>query len=90
MHRRDSSKRNLKDVPAPEVTRAKDGTMIDKQKEEKRREEIQKYLDFLYDEKNIGQCKNCPENKEFSRGDDGNVLPCGQYHCWMSVHCGRC
>ena len=40
MHRRDSSKRNLKDVPAPEVTRAKDGTMIDKQKEEKRREEI--------------------------------------------------
>ena len=32
MHRRDSSKRNLKDVPAPEVTRAKQVTGDKKQK----------------------------------------------------------
>lgn len=43
------------------------------------------YLEFLYNEKNIGQCDICPEYS----GDNGwcGNLPCGQQHCFVRLHC---
>lgn len=45
------------------------------------------YKSWLYDPKNIGNCSECPENKGFSSWQDR--LPCGQWHCEVSVHCNR-
>lgn len=51
-------------------------------------EERNEYLNFMYDPKNLHHCEGCPENHGFESGADGNTLPCGQYHCWVAVHCG--
>jgi hypothetical protein len=41
-------------------------------------------LDFLTDRKNIENCGHCP----YDMGCTGcNQLPCGQYHCWVYLHC---
>lgn len=41
-------------------------------------------LDFLTDKRNIERCSDCP----YDMGCTGyNQLPCGQYHCWVVVHC---
>lgn len=37
---------------------------------------------FLHNEENILNCAECPYNN----GETGDVLPCGQYHCWVEVH----
>ena len=47
--------------------------------------EIEAYKKFMYDEKNIGNCKNCPENTGCSNWE--SKKPCGQQNCWVSVHC---
>lgn len=46
-----------------------------------------KYLDFMCNPENSHNCENCPENK----GDDGwqGRWPCGQWHCWVNLHCKR-
>lgn len=46
--------------------------------------------EFLYNSKNIGNCKECPCNDgsfddELSRMQDKK--PCGQFRCWVSIHC---
>lgn len=44
------------------------------------------YINFMYNVKNIHNCKDCPENY----GDDGweaNGNPCGQQNCWVYCHC---
>lgn len=43
------------------------------------------YIDFLFDEENIGECDICPEY----RADDGwcGNHPCGQQHCVVRIHC---
>lgn len=46
----------------------------------------EKYLAFMLDAKNIKNCKNCPENEE-RKGV--NQLPCGQYNCWVRLHCQK-
>lgn len=51
-------------------------------------EEIKrKYLDFMCNPENSHNCENCPENKR----DDGwqGRWPCGQWHCWVNLHCKR-
>ena len=48
-------------------------------------EYVKGYTDFMYDPDNIRKCDNCPENNGFDDWQDR--LPCGQYHCWVSVHC---
>ncbi len=45
------------------------------------KEESNKVVEFLYDRKNVHNCTQCPYNDGF----DGK-LPCGQQHCWVSVH----
>lgn len=45
-------------------------------------EQIEAYKQFMYDPQNEYCCEKCPENQDFS----GN-LPCGQQHCWVTVHC---
>lgn len=42
--------------------------------------------EFLTNEKNVMNCKECPMNEEFAPGPNHNVLKCGQYHCWVSLH----
>jgi len=39
----------------------------------------------LLDEDNYMNCTECPYNEEFD--DWQNRLPCGQWHCWVDVHC---
>ena len=51
--------------------------------------EVNDYIDFMYNEKNIGHCSQCPENRDCGNGPNGNVLPCGQYNCWVRLHCRR-
>lgn len=45
------------------------------------------YKKFMYDESNIMNCQNCPENNNFDSWQD--KLPCGQWHCWVEQHCSR-
>ncbi len=40
---------------------------------------------FIYDESNIGNCVECPYNREEHSAIDSR-LPCGQYHCWIRLH----
>ena len=42
-------------------------------------------MDFLHDEDNILNCEECPYNRGFD--DFQHRLPCGQYHCWIDLHC---
>lgn len=44
------------------------------------------YLGFMYNENNIRNCSQCPENRDW---DSGNALPCGEYNCWVRLHCRR-
>ena len=47
-------------------------------------EYCEKYIDFMLDRKNIGNCLHCPENEgKFPHAD----RPCGQQNCWVTCHC---
>lgn len=41
---------------------------------------------FLMDPNNSYKCYGCPYNDGFEAGPNGNILPCGQYHCWVDLH----
>jgi len=45
-------------------------------------QERDEYLRFVTDPENEFNCSQCPENRRelFSR------LPCGQQHCWVTLH----
>ena len=45
------------------------------------------YFKFMYDKSNIRNCENCPMNDGFDDWQDR--LPCGQFHCWVTIHCHR-
>ena len=45
-------------------------------------QEIKEYKEFMYNEDNICNCEDCPENNEM-RGK----YPCGQQSCWVACHC---
>ena len=51
-----------------------------------RREE---YVKFMYNPDNYYNCKQCPENRNAPAGCNFNILPCGQYHCWVGLHCAE-
>ena len=55
-----------------------DMTELEKQK-------IEDYKKFMYNPNNIKCCDICPENNGFDNRQDR--LPCGQYRCWVKVHC---
>lgn len=46
---------------------------------------VRNYLAFMYNEDNIHNCSECPEN----RNEDswGGKMPCGQQNCWVKAHC---
>ncbi len=46
----------------------------------------EEYIKFMYNPENINNCSKCPENQNFSSWP-GNKLPCGQFHCWVELHC---
>lgn len=45
--------------------------------------------DFLYNPENIEQCDGCPMNQNTGEWPF-NRLPCGQFRCWVDLHCARC
>ena len=49
-------------------------------------EEVRKYKEFMFNKENVGNCKECPENKGMSTWDGRK--PCGQQNCWVKAHCG--
>ena len=48
-------------------------------------EQIKQYCDFMCSLKNIGNCKDCPENRGYD-GHEANGHPCGQQNCWVVAH----
>ena len=50
--------------------------------------EVEMKKEFLYNPDNIMNCEECPENGHFSAWPE-NRLPCGQFHCWVSLHCDK-
>ena len=44
--------------------------------------------DYLYNPDNAHECDGCPMNQDASEWP-GNRLPCGQFRCWVDVHCAR-
>lgn len=50
--------------------------------------EKDEYVKFMYNKNNIRKCEGCPENYNFKPGPD-DKLPCGQYHCWVAIHCAN-
>ena len=52
------------------------------------KEERQAYLNFMYDPDNVRNCDECPENNGIVNWQ-GENLPCGQFHCWVAVHCNQ-
>ena len=48
--------------------------------------EREEYLTFMYNEDNIRACDRCPENCGAKHMTEA-ILPCGQYHCWVALHC---
>ena len=53
-------------------------------KDEKR---IKDYCAFMYNPENIGNCAECPENRDFVQGSGYICGPCGQQNCYVDVHC---
>lgn len=53
--------------------------------EKELRNDLMNYYDFMYNPKNVRNCKECPENSGFTEGANGNRLPCGQYNCWVEL-----
>lgn len=49
------------------------------------REELSKYIEFMCNPENEYACDECPENIGSSSWQ--NRLPCGQQHCWVTMHC---
>lgn len=45
----------------------------------------EKYLEWIYDPANIGNCRECPHNCGHD-GHEANGHPCGQQNCWVAVH----
>lgn len=45
------------------------------------------YGEFMYNPDNVHNCEECPANNDFD--DWQNRLPCGQWHCWVVLHCER-
>ena len=44
------------------------------------------YIEFMNDPNNSHNCTKCPENAGFDPWP-GNRLPCGQFNCWVELHC---
>lgn len=45
------------------------------------------YCAFMYNPENVDCCGVCPENNGQDGGAGRVAGPCGQQHCWVSIHC---
>lgn len=48
---------------------------------------IEEYTAFMYNPENIGNCDECPENRDMVQGSGYICGPCGQQNCWVTCHC---
>ena len=46
---------------------------------------LEAYREFIFDAQNILKCEKCPENQDMDDWQDR--LPCGQWNCWVKLHC---
>jgi hypothetical protein len=53
-------------------------------KDEELKKERDEYCNFMFNEKNIMNCNECPENSDFDSWE--NKLPCEQQNCWVYCH----
>lgn len=51
---------------------------------EELKKEREEYCDFMFNENNIMNCNECPENQDFDSWE--NKLPCGHQNCWVYCH----
>ena len=49
-------------------------------------EEQKRYVKFMHNPDNIGNCAECPENRGFVQGSGYICGPCGQQNCWVHIH----
>lgn len=47
--------------------------------------ELKSYLEFMTNPDNKRNCSKCPANEGFSDWQDR--YPCGQWSCWVTLHC---
>lgn len=47
----------------------------------------EEYKRFMSNSANVRKCEQCPENRGADNFQDR--LPCGQRHCWVSLHCKK-
>lgn len=50
-------------------------------------QEINDYINFMYNRDNAYRCSNCPENAGFEDSPCNRCYPCGQQNCWVICHC---
>jgi len=48
-------------------------------------QERKAYVEFMFSEENIRNCKECSENSGHDSWE--GKLPCGQQNCWVRLHC---
>jgi len=53
---------------------------------EKETKMISEYIKFMCNPYNYKKCDECPANDDCSSWP-GNRLPCGQFYCWVEMHC---
>ena len=44
------------------------------------------YVRWMYNPENLYNCEECPENHGFSPWPETRK-PCGQFRCWVAIHC---
>lgn len=49
-----------------------------------RNQRDREYIAFMCNPDNEYKCKDCPERMEHHTNCE--TLPCGQYHCWVTLH----
>ena len=47
--------------------------------------ELNQYKEFMETPCNSYNCKNCPANEGRNHSIE-QVLPCGQFNCWVDIH----
>ena len=45
---------------------------------------LEEHRSFLCNPENVFNCEDCPEN--IGASDWQGAYPCGQWHCWVSLH----
>lgn len=48
----------------------------------------EEYREWIFNPANSHNCAECPHENGFDSWP-GDRLPCGQFNCWVDIHCNR-